>query len=310
MRLLRKAFSLWVWCSLTGILVASGEAETFRVATFNVENYVAEGTATRSPKSAEAKAKVRESIRALKPDVIALQEMGNVAALQELRQALKTEGLDLSYWEHITGHDTNVHVAVLSRYPFTARRPRTNETFLLGGRRFRVSRGFAEVDIQVNPNYAFTLLAAHLKSKRVVAEADEAELRFEEAKLLRERIDAALNANAQTNLVVLGDFNDNKDSASVKVLVGRGRGKLIDSRPAERNGNSNQGVKAAWEPRQVSWTHYYEKEDAFGRLDYILLSPGLAREWIPEESYVLAEADWGLASDHRPIVATFEAADK
>ena len=37
-------------------------AETFRVATYNVENYLDEATETRSAKSAEAKAKVRESI--------------------------------------------------------------------------------------------------------------------------------------------------------------------------------------------------------------------------------------------------------
>ena len=192
------------------------DAETFRVATYNVENYLDEPTQTRSVKSAEAKAKVRESIRALKPDVLALQEMGSTNALLELRDSLKAEGLDLPYWEHVAGFDTNIHVAILSKFPFTARRPHTDDSFLLSGRRFRVSRGFAEVDIQVNTNYSFTLIAAHLKSKRAVAQADEAELRLEEAKLLREKIDARLAANPNANLVVLGDFNDTKDSPPPK----------------------------------------------------------------------------------------------
>ena len=170
-------------------------------------------TETRPAKSADAKAKVRESILALKPDVLALQEMGSTNALLELRDSLKAEGLDLPYWEHVTGFDTNIHVAILSRFPFTARRPHTDDSFLLSGRRFRVSRGFAEVDIQVNTNYSFTLITAHLKSKRAVAQADEAELRLEEAKLLREKVDACLAANPNANLVVLGDFNDTKDSA-------------------------------------------------------------------------------------------------
>ncbi len=132
------AFSSW-----------TSDAATFRVATYNVENYLDQPTESRThPKSAEAKAKIRESIRALKPDVIALEEMGTTNALLELRVSLKAEGLDFPYWEHVTGFDTNIHVAVLSRFPIIARRPHTNDNFLLSGRRFRVSRGFAEVDIQ------------------------------------------------------------------------------------------------------------------------------------------------------------------
>src|ERR1041385_4008409 len=186
--------------------------ETFRVATYNLENYLDEPTQTRFAKSAESRAKVRDSILELKPDVIALQEIGTVKALEELRISVKAGGLDLPYWEHVSGADTNVHVAILSRFPFTARRPRTNDNFLLNGRRLRVSRGFGEVDIQVNPNYSFTLITAHLKSKRPVPQADEGEIRLEEAKLLREEIDSRFEVNPNVNLVVLGDFNDTRDS--------------------------------------------------------------------------------------------------
>src|SRR5262245_61812863 len=90
-------------------------AETFRVAAYNVENYLDAPTESRRyTKSAEAKAKVRESIRAMKPDVIAFEEMGSTNALMELRASLKSEGLDFPYWEHVTGWDTNIHVALFS----------------------------------------------------------------------------------------------------------------------------------------------------------------------------------------------------
>ncbi|MEK7707547.1 MAG: endonuclease/exonuclease/phosphatase family protein, partial [Verrucomicrobiota bacterium] len=185
------------------------QAETFRVATYNVQNYLDQPTESRRfTKSAAAKAKIRESIRALKPDVIAFEEMGGPSALQELQDSLKAEGLDFPYWEHVAGFDTNIHVAVLSRFPIVTRHPHTNDNFLLSGRRFQVSRGFAEVDIKVNDHYTFTLLAAHLKSRRPVPEADEAELRMEEARLLRAKVDALLAANPDANVVVLGDFND------------------------------------------------------------------------------------------------------
>jgi endonuclease/exonuclease/phosphatase family metal-dependent hydrolase len=285
-------------------------AETFRVATYNVEGYLDQPTETRPAKLAAAKAKVRESILALKPDVLALQEIGSTNALLELRDSLKVEGLDFPYWDHVSGFDTNIHLAILSRFPFTARHPHTNDSFLLSGRRFRVSRGFGEVDIQVNPNYSFTLLAAHLKSKRAIAQADEAEMRLEEAKLLREKVDAHLAAHPEANLVVLGDFNDTKDSASAKAIIGRGKSKLVDTRPAERNGDNTPSPNPAWEPRNVTWTHYYGKEDAYSRIDYILLSPGMAREWATNDTCVLTLPNWGVGSDHRPIVAAFEAEDK
>src|SRR5437879_4340813 len=73
--------------AVAGFMAARGES--FRVATYNLENYLDEPTQTRATKSAEAKAKVRQSILALKPDVIALQEMGSPTALEELRTSLK-----------------------------------------------------------------------------------------------------------------------------------------------------------------------------------------------------------------------------
>ena len=286
-------------------------AASFRVAAYNVENYLDEPGGTRPLKSAAGKAKIRESIRAMKPDVIALEEMGSMNALQELRASLKAEGLDHPHWEHVTGFDTNIHVALLSKFPIVARRPHTNDNYLLGGKRLRVSRGFVEADIKVNNSYEFTVLACHLKSKRPIPDADEEEMRFEEAKILREKIDARLAANPNANLVVLGDLNDTYNTKSVKAVIGRGKTALIDTRPAERNGdNQPHPTNPRYSPRNVTWTHYYGVEDTYSRIDYILLSPGMAREWVTNETYVLTLPNWGIGSDHRPLVATFEAENK
>lgn len=289
---------------------ALSAAESFRVATYNVENYLDQPLGTRPAKSAEAKAKVRESLRALKADVVALQEMGTTNAFLELRASLKDEGLDYPFWEHVTGWDTNIHVAVLSKFPITARRPHTNESFLLFGRRFRVSRGFAEVDIKVNDRYSFTLMTTHLKSRRPVPEADEAELREQEAIRLREKIDALLTARPNVNLVVLGDLNDTQDTVSTRTVLGRGKNALVDTRPAERNGDNLPNPNPRYEPRNISWTHYYGKEDSYSRIDYLLLSRGMAREWSKDETYILALPNWGTGSDHRPLVASFTANDR
>ncbi len=287
-------------------------AGTFRVAVYNVENYLDQTTESRkNVKSPAAKAKVRETILALKPDVIAFEEMGGLSALLELRDSLKKDGLDLPHYEHVTGYDTNIHVAVLSKFPIVARRPHTNDSFLLSGRRFRVSRGFTDVDLKVNDHYEFTLIGAHLKSRRPVPEGDEAELRFEEAKILRAIVDQKLAANPNANVVVLGDFNDTYNTKAIKEVIGRGKDKLVDTRPAEQNGdNQPNPTNPRYSPRNITWTHYYGVEDSYSRIDYLMLSPGMAREWNQEQTFIPTFANWGLASDHRPLVATFEAENK
>ena len=302
--------SALILLGMAGGLPLPAAPQSFRVATYNLENYLDQPAGTRPAKSTEGKAKILESLRTLNADVVALQEMGSTNALLELRSSLKAAGTYYQYWEHVSGWDTNIHVAVLSKFPITASRPHTNDSFLLFGRRFRVSRGFAEVDIRVNEQYSFTLLTAHLKSRRPVPEADEAELREQEALLLREKIDALCQAAPKINLVVLGDFNDTKDSKSTRAVIGRGKHALIDTRPAERNGDDQPNPNPRYEPRTITWTHHYGKEDTYSRIDFILLSPGLAREWDRENTYILTQPNWGVGSDHRPIVAAFEATDK
>jgi len=285
-------------------------ADIFSVATYNLENYLDDSAGPRPPKTEPAKDKIREMIRAMKPDVLAVEEIGSTNSLLELRSSLEAEGLNYPHWLHVAGFDTNIHVAVLSRFPFSACRPHTNEGFLLNGRRFRVSRGFAEVDVQVNAEYKFTLIAAHLKSRREVPQADEADLREHEAAVLREIINARLRADPSLNLIVLGDFNDLKDSKPIRTIIGRGKNALIDTRPAEKNGESPPASNGPAGPRNVTWTYYFGKDDTYSRIDYLLLSHGMAREWQTNASYVLALPNWGVASDHRPIIAGFVAHDR
>jgi endonuclease/exonuclease/phosphatase family metal-dependent hydrolase len=270
-----------------------------------VENYIDVKTDTREPKPAEAKAKVVSNIVAMKPDVIGFQEMGSTNAFLELRASLKAAGQDFPYWEHVSGWDTNIHVALLSKFPIIARRPHTSESYLLNGRRLHVSRGFLEADIKAPSGYTFTVFVAHLKSRRQVAEADESEMREQEALILREKIDLRMKANSRANIVVIGDLNDTKDTKSTRAIIGRGNGTLVDTRPAERNGDTVPPKNLRWDPSNITWTHFYGKEDSYSRIDYILVNRGMASEWNKQGTYVFTTANWGLASDHRPIIAEF-----
>ena len=281
-------------------------AEIVRVATYNVENYLDVPEGTRRVKSPEARAKVVESILACKPDVIAMQEVGSTNALFELQSTLAGAGLKLPYWECVNGADTNIHVVILSRFELIARRPHTNESYLLGARRFRVSRGIAEVDVRVNRDNYFTLMATHLKSRNPSFKADESEMREQEALVVRQLVDARMAAAPGVGLVVAGDFNDRRDSAAVKSILGRGQNRLFDTHPPERCGSCPQNGAADAKGRTVAWTYYYSKEDTYMRIDYILVNSALKRRWVASESYVLSLPGWGVASDHRPVVCALE----
>ncbi len=291
-------------------LAGSAATNTFSVATFNLESYLDAPSGSRPAKPEAARAAIRESLLALKPDVLAVQEIGTTNALLELRASLKAQGLDYPFWEHVGGYDTNIHVAILSRLRFSARRPHPDEGFLLRGRRMRTSRGIAEVDVQVNARYRFTLLTAHLKSRRESPDGLQDEVREHEAVLLRHLLDQRLKDRPDANVIALGDFNDNPDSKSLKTLLGRGRTALVDTRPAEREQGRPPTDGAPASRRTITWTHFYAKEDAYSRVDYILVSPGMAREWKSDETFVLRRPDWGVASDHRPVLASFFAEDR
>jgi len=284
-------------------------APGFRVGTYNLNNYSDDSLGPRPIKTEAAKAKIRESIRALNADVLAVQEVASQRAFEELRFSLRSEGLHYPHAELLFAWDTNIHVGILSRFPVTACRRHTNDTYLLMGRRFHVERGFLEAEVQVAPNDRVTLITAHLKSRRQVVEADQADMRLREATILRERVDAILNSNPRAKLIVLGDLNDTKDSLPVRAIIGRYRNQLVDLRPAERNGDNQPPPNPRWDPLWITWTHFYGKEDTYSRIDYILVSEALAKRVQRQGTYVLALPNWGVASDHRPIVAAFAAAE-
>ncbi len=294
---------LWRPVGFAAVLVLPGAALAgeFVVATYNLHNYVGKGVEGRPAKSAAARGRVSAMIARVRPDVLALQEMGTTNLLQGLRADLNASGLDYPHWIWVKGADPDIHLAVLSRFPLKAARAHDQVPYLLDGRRLLVSRGFAEVEVQVHPGYRFTLFNAHLKSKRPVLHADQSEIRLAEAKALRELVQGRI-ANAAENLLVVGDLNDNQDAPPLKVLVGRGRSDLRDLRPLERiDGAISSGA---------AWTYHYRKEDTYSRFDYILANAGMAREHLAAHSYVAGSPEAMEASDHRPVVAAFSDVDR
>jgi endonuclease/exonuclease/phosphatase family metal-dependent hydrolase len=283
-----------------------GASGRVTLATYNIENYILAPVGSRPAKSEASKSKVASILKTIGADIVGLQEVGGTNALADLCRRTAALGLPYEHREWVQGFDTNIQVALISRYPIVARRPHTRDSYLLSGRRFQVSRGILEVDVRVRGDEVLTVFVAHLKSRRAAVEADEGEMRREEARILRDKVEARMRAAPRSKVVVLGDLNDTKDSVAIRALLGRGKEGWVDARPSERNGDTGYTPNARWQPRTVAWTHYYGVEDTYSRVDYVLLHRNAARDLRPAESYVPVVSDWGLASDHRPVVVVLE----
>ena len=123
---------------------------------------------------------------------------------------------------------------VLSQFPIVGHYSKTNVAYLLDRKRFQVSRGFVEIEIQVKPGYKFTLFNAHLKSMRQVTLADQTEMRLEKARALRRLVEKHLKVNPVENILLMGDLNEFPSKDPVRVLIRKRSPRLVDLRPVEK----------------------------------------------------------------------------
>ncbi len=273
-----------------------------RVTSWNLRNYLhtttmpAEGSSDRPKPEREQQAIVSILLK-VRPDILGVCEMGSPADLAHLQAALKTAGLDLPHAEHVQADDPARHVALLSRFPITARRPVTNLRYLLDNNEFPVQRGFLDVSIAVTPVYTLRLIGTHLKSRRDVPEADQALMRRNEAHLLRQHLDTILTTAPETNLLVYGDFNDTRDQPGVKAIKGL-RGSTVALTEI-----------AAEDASGERWTYYYPEADEYSRIDFLLASPALLPEVRENQSFLYSGKDWIQASDHRPVTTVIHPED-
>jgi endonuclease/exonuclease/phosphatase family metal-dependent hydrolase len=287
------------------LLLASGlEAAEFSVATYNVRNYLVRPAAGRKVKPEAQRERVAEVLVRLGAEILALQELGGEDALSDLGSRLARRGARYPHRAMVAGRDPAIRLAVLSRFPLLSVRAHTNDQFLVEESRQWVRRGFLEAEIEIAGGYRFVLLVAHLKSRRVVAHAPEAELRKQEAVILRRRLETLLGRRPGINLLVAGDLNDEPDSTALRIVKGRGHRTLADLAPPARAMDGGDPEASG------NWTHFYQRGRERKRLDYLLVSPGMVPELVWEGVYTGDLPHWFEASDHRPLVARFRAEDR
>jgi len=284
-----------VWLSMPAFAAQAQVPPPVRVATFNVYNYLqmdrrVEGRFRPNyPKPESEKAAIRAVIRAIQPDVLALQELGPAPYLEELRRDLIEEGYVLPYGEVLEAADPERHVAVLSRLPFARVTPHREVDFKYFGERELVKSGLLEVTF-ASPAGEWTLFVVHLKSRYTDRPDDpmSADRRVLEARAVRDEIVARFPNPAEARFVIAGDLNDTTASKPLQAM--RRRGKLTISE-----------LVPARDSRGETWTHRYHPEDVYSRVDFLLVSPGLWPRVVGQTGHVHDGEGALLGSDHRLV---------
>jgi len=247
------------------------------------------------PKPLKERQAVIRMIKMISPDVLAVQEMGGPLFFYEFRAELKAAGLHYPYADLLRRDKREINLAVLSRYPIVKVNHYTNEWYSVGRAKVPVSRGYQEAVIEINEHYRFHLLNAHLKSK-VYSPLGQTEMRRNEARLLNKTVRKIMKADPECNLLVVGDMNDNPNSAAIREIKGKSKPILIDARPAEPGGDV--------------WTYYDAESDTYSRIDYLFVNENMLPELQREKCIVVRNRCSYEASDHRPIVGVFRASDE
>lgn len=276
--------------------------EPFMVASYNVENWLSmerqvDGEHVAASKPEREKQAVVDVITAHKPDILGIVEIGQTEDLEDLRKRLKAAGLDYPYFEWTSGPDPARHIALLSKFPIVERNSVTNIPFDLDGKPQAVQRGFLDVTIEPAKDYRIRVIGVHFKSRREVPEFDQAALRGKEAEALRSHVDAILEAEPDSNVLLFGDFNDTRNEYPIRHLLGGPTSRrLKDLSLSDSLGDR--------------WTHFWKSADIYSRIDYLIVSPGLAREVDRDKRGIDRSENWFVGSDHRLIFATIDAADQ
>ncbi|HRC86985.1 MAG TPA: endonuclease/exonuclease/phosphatase family protein, partial [Thermoanaerobaculia bacterium] len=249
-------------------------AETFRLATFNVENLFAR---YRFRQNQEAYADEGFTINQLAFDIYnetekritaqAVQEVdADIICLQEVESLPLLDRFNSSHlgsepakrYNHRLVIDCfdprQIDVAILSRFPIVGVRTHRHERNAANTAPL-FSRDCLEADVLIEGK-VLTLYVNHLKSM-MDGRAETRARRKEQADRVAEIVDKRWRPSYDGNFVVLGDLNDYMDAqTALKRLVGHAALENILDRA----------------PEAERWTHYYAGGNEYRQLDYILVS--------------------------------------
>jgi endonuclease/exonuclease/phosphatase family metal-dependent hydrolase len=223
-------------------------------------------------------------IDSMAPLVFMLQEVESQTVLDALNADLKTP------YEHaklIEGNDPRgIDLAILSRIPLDKVVSHKNDKFLKKGTStpfYNYSRDCLEVHMTRNGRHV-VLLGVHFKSK----DSDDPDKRLAEAQHTRVIANGLAQADPSAAILILGDFNDAPGSATLDAIL---------------NGTPPFFEVADEVPENDRWT--YKFGGKLFLIDHILANPTIHDMLDPTSVKILHTKSASAASDHAPMVATF-----
>ncbi len=283
---------------LFGVLLyglGSLKAEARRVATLNAHNYglvdrVIDGQFyTEYPKPEAEKKALHQLLLKVRPDILALQEIGNLSFLKELQADLKRQGLDYPYAILSPGPDTQRQLAVLSKLEPLNIHTHPKIAFKYFKHSTYVRRGMLELWFKEN-GHTWALYVVHLKShypSNNEKDLESKQLRKSEAYALRNKIQSLTPPT--TPYLIVGDFNDHPYSAPLRAFL-------------KKKDITLTHMLNAYDSRQESWTFHHSKMGIYSRLDYILASLPMLPYIQGQIAHIEDTLPHSLeASDHRLI---------
>lgn len=268
------------------------------VASYNVENYLmmprwVDGHyRSNAGKPVAEKEAVTKMLTLIHPDIIGLMEIGDQRQFHDLERRLQEAGMTFSDTEYLQGPDKQRHVALLSRFPIVERHSEGFIPIQVQGKTFYSSRGFLDVTIALPSNLKLRVLCVHLKSKIPVPEYSQFTFRAAEAAALKAKIETILTSDPTTPLLIMGDFNDTKNSLPIKTILGNpGTPDILTALELH-------------DDRGERWTEYWKEADEYSRIDYIMVNDLLKKRIDAGHSAIERPSFWNEASDHCPVFTT------
>lgn len=275
------------------------DADDITVVSYNLWNYFLKSDFGRHPKSEESKNAVADTIAKANPDIVLVSEIGGKEAMADLLGRLRQRGLEYPFSIVMHGSDPTRALGAFAKFKPVEIHKLNTLTYNLRSKKapksakpdkVRVQRGFLHL-VFVKKGYRLHIISAHLKARLYNRYYSHSDMRRNEARLLRSVVGEIMRKEPESNILVTGDFNDTRDSGTIATIRGDYGKKslaLVDLRPLDADG--------------CCWTHWWRREDSYGRIDYAFASKTLVPEVLKEQVRIThIPAIWLKASDHRPL---------
>ena len=274
------------------------------IATYNVKNLFS----AQHPLHAKKPRELRELARMvakIDAHILGLQEVGNLSALDELNKRLAEP---YAYCELLEGNsDRGIHLAFMSRLPCKLISHRHVILHDESGQELRefgnaqaaqsgapapagFQRDLLLAQFQIS-EHTIAVFNTHLKSRiqNDWADNDSDVIRVAEARAIFDIVSAYEEQNPGHAIIVLGDFNQRCDHASLQPIMSL---RYFDPVLSELVPDNTQ----------LS-THWTKARD---RIDYLLLSASARQRYIEGSATVHREAGARKASDHYAVSARLD----